>query len=152
MSLNLFIITEWTEDFKAFAGGEDKLITKEDLERYWQRGNKNPSKEDVNNVCKAVEIADKDGDGKISLKEFLDIQAEAEKAPFFTEDSHAELIEALKCFDTNNNGTVSKEELKSILPDYEDDVLEEAFKSADKNNDGNLSIEELAAHLTATMK
>ena len=33
MSLNLFIITEWTEDFKAFAGGEDKLITKEDLER-----------------------------------------------------------------------------------------------------------------------
>lgn len=142
---------EWTDDFNALSGGED-FITKEDLEKYWQRGNKNPSKEDVNVVCKSLSLTDKDGETKIGLKEFIDIQTAAEKASFFTNDSQAELIEALKCFDGSNDNTISKDDLRGILSEYDDTVIDDVFKAVGVNDDGKLSIRELAMLLTSTVK
>ena len=80
------------------------------------------------------------GETKIGLKEFIDIQTEAEKASFFTNDSQAELIEALKCFDGSNDNTISKDDLRGILSEYDDTVIDDVFKAVGVNDDGKLSI------------
>ena len=80
------------------------------------------------------------GETKIGLKEFIDIQTEAEKASFFKNDSQAELIEALKCFDASNDNTISKEDLRGILSEYDDAVIDDVFKAVGVYDDGKLSI------------
>jgi Ca2+-binding EF-hand superfamily protein len=59
---------------------------------------------------------------------------------FFCSDIQMELEQALKAFDENDDGTISKSELKTILTDYDDATLDEVIKHADTNNDGQLSI------------
>ena len=79
------------------------------------------------------------GVGKINEERFVNINQAAILAPFYKEDTHAELTEALKCFDKNKDGIIPKVEMKAILPDYDDDILEEVFDAAD-NGDGNLLV------------
>ena len=80
------------------------------------------------------------GAGKITATKFVSINQAAQKAKFYNEDSYGELVEALKCFDTRNDNTIPREELKAILPDYEETLLEDVLNAADKYGDGNLSI------------
>ena len=77
---------------------------------------------------------------KIGLKEFTDIQSEAEKAQFFTEDSQTELIAALKCFDSRGDNTVSKDDLSGILSDYDDSIIDDLLKAVSVQDDGRISI------------
>ena len=80
------------------------------------------------------------GENKIGLKEFISIQREAEKAKFFTEDSQSELIAALKCFDLRGDNTLSKDDLKGILSDYDDDIIDDLLKAVCAPDDERLPI------------
>ena len=80
------------------------------------------------------------GENKIGLKDFISIQREAEKARFFTEDSQSELIAALKCFDLRGDNTLSKDDLKGILSDYDGDIIDDLLKAVGVRDDGRLSI------------
>jgi len=61
-------------------------------------------------VRKVIESIDTDGSGKIDYTEFL--AATMEKSLYMKEDK---LIQAFRMLDLDNNGKISKSELKSVL-------------------------------------
>ena len=61
----------------------------------------------------------------------------------------AELKKAFSVMDSNGDGVVSKDELKSLLKglgeDVTDDIVDEMIKIADENGDGKIQFEEFVA-------
>lgn len=79
-------------------------------------------------------------DGKFGFDEYVKLQQQACKMSFYGNDIQLELEKALSAFDANNDGKISKEELKNILTDYDDEDLNDVIKTADVDGDGQLSI------------
>lgn len=140
-------IARWREEFEELADVEG-FITKRDLEVYLQRNNKNPTDTDLDTLIESIQSADTEADGKIGLEEFIKIQQEASKMTFYCSDIQVELEKALKAFDDNDDGTISRDELKKILEDYNDEILEDVIRHAEVSEGGRLSIKELASYLT----
>ncbi|XP_045188042.2 uncharacterized protein LOC123545800 isoform X2 [Mercenaria mercenaria] len=135
-------VAKWKAEFETLAD-VDGLITSDDLERCLQRQNKNPTQRDMQALLSSI---DKNGDEKIGWEEFVKFQQEASKMTFYSSDIQLDLEKALEAFDDNNDGTISKDELKKILVDYDDETLDEVIKEADTNSDGQLSIKAFYRH------
>ncbi|KAH3711712.1 calmodulin-like [Dreissena polymorpha] len=136
---------EWGEDFNAIKD-VDGFIRIQDLIVLFQQKGSNPTPSDEEDFRKMV---DKDEDGKINLEEYMMLRQGALDMRFTQVDPTNDLIDALKEFDTNGDGTISKDELRGLLSGYDDKELEDLISAADQNGDGKLSISELAALMTA---
>ena len=70
-----------------------------------------------------------------------------------TQDQVAELRKAFDVMDENKDGTVTKDELKTLLSgmgeDVTDDVINEMISIADENGDGKVDFEEFVKAATA---
>lgn len=94
---------------------------------------------ELNSILSAVDI---DGNGVIDYEEFLAATMNLQgKAVIKDED---QLMAAFKRFDTDNSGTISRDELRQALKEHaniEEDI-EEILDDVDKNKDGQIDFEE----------
>lgn len=77
----------------------------------------------------------------VSRLEFLKLMSHSVDEP----DAEEELLNAFKVFDKDGSGTISSDELRSVLrslgENLTDDELEEMIKMADGNGDGQIDCE-----------
>ncbi|KAK6262988.1 hypothetical protein QUC31_008804 [Theobroma cacao] len=98
-----------------------------------------------------VRELDRNGDGYIDFKEFMD--AVGVNTVQFS-DKEDELMDAFAIFDSDKNGFISAKELQNILAGlgYERCSLSECFlmiKGVDKDGDGLINFEEFKLMMTA---
>merc|ERR1712048_1480603 len=97
-----------------------------------------------------VEQIDQDGDGEIDLDEFMVMMKRKERrvnrGPAGSASYDAELKEAFKVFDKNNDGSITKEELaetmKALGEDLSVDDIKFMMDEVDINNDGTIDFQE----------
>mmetsp|Transcript_21987 Transcript_21987/g.24418 ORF Transcript_21987/g.24418 Transcript_21987/m.24418 type:complete len:120 (+) Transcript_21987:235-594(+) len=83
---------------------------------------------------------DTDRSGFIDYSEFIVATMSSKKNM-----SEEKLTAAFKLFDTDGNGTISPDELKSVLSSsgqISDESIEDILKQADENNDGEIEFDE----------
>ena len=99
-----------------------------------------------------IDIVDKDKDGDINYNEFLDLMWNK----IIQNDSEEEILEVFKVFDRDNNGYVSKDDIKDVLgylgENLEKDELDELMKDFDDDQDMELNYEEFKRITTLPYK
>lgn len=91
---------------------------------------------------KEMDLESDDGVGKLSFDDFLDFIVMHIRYSFKSED----MIKDFKLIDVNNDGKITKSELKTYLETlkipFSDDELNEIVNAADLNNDGSIDYKE----------
>jgi len=87
-----------------------------------------------------ISSVDGDENGSIDFDEFLVLMKSRRTDP------DQELLEAFKVFDTNNDGAISRDELRELMNKLHqpmtDAEIDAMMVMADSNNDGEISFEE----------
>ena len=92
-------------------------------------------------------LGDTDGDGEVSLQEFVDLMSPSSSEVLAklrkNFNSIGDVKAAFKRIDTNNDGLLSKEEmLSSSGCKYDSEEIDAIFKLGDINGDGELDMGE----------
>lgn len=91
---------------------------------------------------KAIAIESEDGEGKLSFENFLDLVCQQIRYSFTDED----MIEDFKTIDKDEDGKISKFELRSYLENlkipFSSDEIDEIVHDADHNKDGCIDYSE----------
>mmetsp|Transcript_53342 Transcript_53342/g.129687 ORF Transcript_53342/g.129687 Transcript_53342/m.129687 type:complete len:127 (+) Transcript_53342:770-1150(+) len=86
--------------------------------------------------------ADQDGNGTIDFAEFIAMMPAQDK----DDDAEQEMLEAFQVFDTDGNGSITADELKSIFNNLgeklTDEEIDDMIKEADIDGDGEINYEE----------
>uniref|UniRef100_UPI00358F47B3 troponin C, skeletal muscle-like n=1 Tax=Myxine glutinosa TaxID=7769 RepID=UPI00358F47B3 len=135
-------IAEFKAAFDLFDedGGGD--ISTKELGKVMRLLGQEPTKEELDAV---IEEVDEDASGTIDFEEFLVMMVRQMK-----EDtkgaSEAELAEAFRILDRNQDGYLDREELEIVLGMTEETVstieIDELMRDGDKNNDGRIDFDE----------
>lgn len=137
-------IHELEEVFKKFDANGDGKISGSELAEILRSMGSQVSEAEVQAMMKE---ADLDGDGYVSLQEFLDLNIKGA--------SVKDLKNAFKVFDRDRNGSISAAELCQTLKSMgEPCTMEESKKiiqSVDKNGDGLINFEEFKTMMTNKM-
>lgn len=87
-----------------------------------------------------ISSVDGDSNGEIDFDEFLILMGNQHSDP------DQELRNAFKVFDTDNSGSISREELQSLMTqlgqNLSDAEIDAMMEMVDENNDGEISFEE----------
>ena len=98
-----------------------------------------PKKEEIK---KMISEADKEGTGKVSFQDFMDLMVEkmAQRDPI------EEIKKAFRLFDIDEKGKISFKDLKRVAKELgenmTDDELQEMIEEADRDGDGEISEED----------
>ena len=110
---------------------------------------------------------DKDGDGGISLEEFIEMnisrnkRQNAAKNPSDDRRSQADIVQekarlAFNAYDRNRDGYLTKAELRKTSRKMTDAQIDAVFEKFDKNKDGRLDFDEfkelMESHKRSTKK
>lgn len=140
---------------------EEKAMFRKEFERFDADGSGYISLDEFGEVIKTLgadvpenELSsvynnlDSNGDGQLDFTEFMALMVN-----FMQPSTVDELKEAFMCFDEDNSGSVSREELEAVFkilgescPITTEDA-DRLFKDADRNGDGQLDYEEFARYL-----
>jgi calmodulin len=116
------------EAFKLFDRDGNGEITRKELGLVMRSVGDNPSEAQLLELITEV---DTDGSGTIDFSEFLQIVARRKRS----DDGEAELREAFRIFDEDNNGFISADELRRVLTSFgerlEDEEVEQMLREAD---------------------
>lgn len=127
--------------FKAFdKNGDGKLSKQEIMDGYDVHFGKSMNQEEVDKMFEQVDI---DGNGYIDYSEFV-VASMNEKSLLTTDKLQA----AFKMFDKDGSGTISTDEIKTVLSfgkTLDEEVVQEIIKQVDQNGDGQISFEEFSA-------
>ena len=128
--------------FKAFDKNGDGRISREELIEGYKRMYKNQDEETV--VAEAERLfalADVDGSGEIDYSEWA--VATINKRSVLSE---TKLRQAFDMFDKDSSGSISAEEIKSVLgvgkKAGKEDIWDDIVKEVDVDGDGEISFEE----------
>uniref|UniRef100_A0A7S3JCL8 Calcium-dependent protein kinase 1 n=1 Tax=Euplotes harpa TaxID=151035 RepID=A0A7S3JCL8_9SPIT len=119
------------------ANGDGKLSKAEIHDGYEEHFGKLLNEDELDRLFDEV---DTDKSGFIDYSEFIVATMSSKKNM-----SEEKLMAAFKLFDTDGSGTISPDELKSVLGSsgkISDEVIEEVLKQADENNDGEIEFSE----------
>ncbi|KAJ8646682.1 hypothetical protein MRB53_008430 [Persea americana] len=98
-----------------------------------------------------MKVADLDGDGYISLEEFISVNRTGVDSSSFVED----LRSAFTIFDLDGNGLISSKELQHVLRGMGErislDDCEKMIKGVDQNGDGAVNFEEFIRMMTRSL-
>merc|ERR1712166_788326 len=95
---------------------------------------------DLEEIMKQV---DSDGSGNIDYTEFI--------AATITSKQYAKrevMWAAFRTFDSDGDGMITKDELKVVLSDADDDVLSRMIAEVDLNGDGTIDFDEFCDMMT----
>lgn len=138
---------ELEDVFKRFdANGDGKISSSELGEILRSMGSRVGSQE----LGLMMKEADVDGDGFISLEEFIDLNTKGNDRATCLED----LKNAFQVFDLDRNGSISADELYQVLKGMGDGSTREDCKnmitSVDRNGDGLINFEEFKTMMTSS--
>ncbi|KAK6642305.1 Centrin-1 [Polyplax serrata] len=127
------------EAFDLFdAEGTGKIDTKE-LKVAMRALGFEPKKEEIKKMIAEV---DKDGSGKLSYEEFLNLMTNK----MADKDTKEEILKAFRLFDEDNTGKISFRNIKKVAKDLgenlTDEELQEMIDEADRDGDGEINQEE----------
>lgn len=119
------------------ANGDGQLSKEEIMNGYEEHFGKLLNEDEIDKLFNDV---DTDKSGSIDYSEFIVATMSSKKNM-----SEEKLTAAFKLFDTDGNGTISPEELKSVLcssGQISDETVDQILKQADENNDGEIEFDE----------
>ncbi|XP_047329758.1 calmodulin-2/4-like [Impatiens glandulifera] len=133
------IIIQYKESFTLIDRDCDGLITTVDLSEMFNSFNEHPTMEQIQDMINA---ADADGDGAISLEDFLILMSKKTMA----NDIENEIREAFKVFDRDQDGFLSADDVKEVMMKYgerlTDEEAEQIIRESDHDGDGLLNFDE----------
>ncbi|KAK4141013.1 uncharacterized protein C8A04DRAFT_31449 [Dichotomopilus funicola] len=116
-------------------------ITADELGQVMRELGLNPTDNELRDL---VNEADVNNDGVISFEEFLKLMSHSVDEP----DAEEELLNAFRVFDKDNSGTISSDELRSVLKSLGENLtdaeLEEMIQMADSDGNGTIDYREFA--------
>jgi calmodulin len=134
------------EAFAMFDKNGDGAISVKELTTVMRSLGLNPTE---NEIIEIMAHLDLDGDGEISLSEFVHIVLDRMRLL----DTEDEIRKVFRVFDKDGNGFISGAELKYMLTNMghklDDDEVEELLATADIDGDGQLNYEEFVQMLIA---
>jgi len=136
---------EYSDAFKLFDKDDDGNITvKEIFEVFQSLGLKQYTMDQVTEMMKAVDL---DDNGELSLDEFIVLlrkRGKSKKGKPATFDD--ELKAAFRVFDVDGNGTISAEELSTVMNALGEDLTKDdinfMIRAVDINSDGEIDFDE----------
>lgn len=134
---------EQIEDFKKafllFDKDGNGRITADELSDVMQSLGQKPSDSEVEAM---IQQADQDGDGSIDFLEFLEVMASKIGENSFEDD----LREAFQLFDRDNNGYISKREMRFVMSSLGEQItdagVDNMMREVDLDGDGRVNYEE----------
>jgi len=130
---------ELTDAWNLFTRGENEIPSK-DIGHVLRILGQNPTEDDIVNM---VMKADCDWDGTMGRQDFLAVGEEILKASV---DQMDDVRAAFRVFDYDNNGSISKEELREAMVNFgqrcTDEEFDFMFAQADKNRNGRIDFDE----------
>ncbi|XP_075409296.1 calmodulin-like protein 3 [Tenrec ecaudatus] len=140
-------VKEYTEAFKRVDTSGDGAIDAKELGQALQKLGKNLSEEELKALISKV---DKDGDGRISLQEFLEVIDQYLKGPGGSEQM---LQSVFREFDLDGDGQITVAELKlamgKIGAKVSEEELDQMITEADEDRDGQVNFEEFKRILSS---
>lgn len=137
-SMSLEQIAEFKEAFQIFDKDGDGSITIKELDIVMRTLGQETSEEILKKMIKEV---DDDESQTIDFREFLGLM----ERKIRENDTEAELLEAFKIFDRDNNGLISLQELRFVMTKGEklkEEEINDLIREADVNGDGYIDYEE----------
>ncbi|CAO0798533.1 unnamed protein product [Mucor circinelloides] len=138
--LNEQQISEYRESFALFDKNGDGAIDVEELGQVMRSLNQEPTDEELKDMINDV---DSDNNGRIDFNEFLTIMSRMKGADDETEN---DLLEAFKVFDKDQDGSITQDELRSVMTNLGQKLtsqeLDEMIKEADTDGDGKINYKE----------
>jgi calcium-dependent protein kinase len=119
------------------ANGDGQLSKEEIMNGYEEHFGKLLNEDEIDKLFFDV---DTDKSGSIDYSEFIVATMSSKKNM-----SEEKLTAAFKLFDTDGNGTISPEELKTVISSsgqISDETIDHILKQADENNDGEIEFDE----------
>ena len=132
---------------KGLHGTHHGTLSTKDLGTVIRSLDQNPSEAEIQDWAKEV---DPDGTGSIGFDEFVNLMSKIYK----NTDTEEEILEAFKVFDRDGNGLIDAAELKYVLTNLGeklmDEEVDEMFEKVDLNGDGMISYKEFAYTMMIT--
>lgn len=137
-------IAEFREAFEIFDRDKDGAITIEELADLMKALNYPPTEQEISNMKAEIDV---DQNGNIDFKEFITLIARRVRDV----DLEEEMVEAFKLFDRNEDGFISRDELKTMMTvladklvgeEISDEDLEGMLVQADQDGDNLISYRE----------
>jgi calcium-dependent protein kinase len=119
------------------ANGDGQLSKEEIMNGYEEHFGKLLNEDEIDKLFFDV---DTDKSGSIDYSEFIVATMSSKKNM-----SEEKLTAAFKLFDTDGNGTISPDELKTVISSsgqISDETIDHILKQADENNDGEIEFDE----------
>jgi len=127
------------KSFTEFDTDGDGFISKEELSRVIGQIGKIVKLEELDAM---YEIVDKDGNGLLDFKEFIDLM----DGNCLCTDSDTEIEELFQLFDVNKDGFITEKEIGGVLKQLGEKVrkkdIRKMIKAGDKNKDKQISFNE----------
>ena len=132
---------EYKQTFDMFDTDQSGRISSAELGKVMEQLGQAANEADLHAMVSDV---DTDGDGEINFEEFLMMMARKENT------DNDEIRAAFAIFDKNQDGFISRTELRTVMESLGEEQLTEEdidtmMKGADQNGDGQVSFEEFAA-------
>ena len=132
---------EYKQTFDMFDTDQSGRISSAELGNVMEQLGQTANEADLHAMVSDV---DTDGDGEINFEEFLMMMARKENT------DNDEIRAAFEIFDKNQDGFISRTELRTVMESLGEEQLTEEdidtmMKGADQNGDGQVSFEEFAA-------
>ena len=138
-------IAEFQEAFSLFDKEGDGTITTEELGPVMRSLGQNPTNAELMDMINEV---DADGNGIIDFPAFLTMMARKMKET----DSDEEIREVFKVFDKDGNGFISASELRHVMSNLGEDLIEEVdemIREAGLDSSSQVNYEEFVAMMTS---
>ena len=133
--------------FEAFDKDKDGLVTLDEIRAHLLEIGKGISENELKDLFNK---ADKNSDGKIDVTEFKEL---VELLPGKESEGkiNPNLVKVFEQFDSDHDGLISKEEVRSTLraigKDLSDTELDTCFNESDTNKDGKIDITEFSSFI-----
>jgi calmodulin len=135
---------EYQEAFEMFDVNKDGSISKKELEYILRSLNEDPEEEEIQQLLDEVDV---DGNGEIDFEEFVALMGKRQKQI----DLEAEIVNAFKVFDKEENNLISITELRHILSNLNDfmteDEIDDMLFEADSDYDGFINYKDFLKNL-----
>ena len=128
---------EYQEAFEMFDVNKDGSISKKELEHILRSLNEDPDEEEIQQLLDEVDV---DGNGEIDFEEFVALMGKRQKQI----DLEAEIVNAFKVFDKEENDLISITDLRHILSNLNEfmseDEIDDMLFEADSDYDGFINL------------